>query len=129
MEHDQNARKGTPVTKPIDLKAKDLRAKKAGVPSHGKAEKSQSTDLRAVAAAKEARPSTAVSTLGAARVRKTAPKPEIIEQIGLRLRGCYNDVLMQPIPDRFIDLLSQLEARPSAPHQGAHGTPSKKDAK
>jgi len=130
MGHDQDARKGTPVTKPIDLKAKDLKAKRAGLPSHGRVEKGQCADLKEVSASKELRRSTAVSTLAAARVRKTAPKPEIVEQIGLRLRGVYNDVLMQPIPERFIDLLSQLEARiPAATHQGARSTASKKDAK
>jgi len=118
------------VTKPIDLKAKDLKAKRAGLPSHGRVEKGQCADLKEVSASKELRRSTAVSTLAAARVRKTAPKPEIVEQIGLRLRGVYNDVLMQPIPERFIDLLSQLEARiPAATHQGARSTASKKDAK
>jgi hypothetical protein len=42
--------------------------------------------------------------------RKQAPGPEIIEQIGHRLASVYNSVLAQPIPDRFLDLLAQLEA-------------------
>ena len=42
--------------------------------------------------------------------RKQAPGPEIVEQIGHRLASVYNSVLAQPIPDRFLDLLAQLEA-------------------
>jgi hypothetical protein len=124
MEHDEDAHKGMAVTKPIDL-----RANKAGVPIRGR-EKSQCADLKEASTAKEARAPAPVSALAAARVRKTAPKPEIIEQIGLRLRGVYNDVLMQPIPDRFIDLLSQLEASaPPCVEEGVRNTASKKDAK
>ncbi len=122
MEHDEDAHKGMAVTKPIDL-----RAKKAGVPIRGR-EKSQCADPKE--AAKGTRAPVAVSTLSTARVRKTAPKPEIIDQIGLRLRGIYNDVLMQPIPDRFIDLLSQLEASaPPGVEEDTRDTGSKKDAK
>ncbi len=111
------------VTKPIDLKAK-----KPGAPIRSKKEKNQCTDPKETA--KEARAQVALSPLSAARVRKMAPKPEIIDQIGLRLRGVYNDVLMQPIPDRFIDLLSQLEAgAPPAVEAGGRNTGSKKDAK
>jgi hypothetical protein len=121
MENDEDAHKGMAVTKPIDL-----RAKKPGAPIR-KREKSQCADPEE--AAKGARTPTPVSTLPAARMRKTAAKPEIIDQIGLRLRGVYNDVLMQPIPDRFIDLLSQLEAGAPPCLEGARNTGSKKDAK
>jgi hypothetical protein len=118
MEHDEDAHKGTAVTKPIDL-----RAKKAGSSIRG--EKSHSENLDE--AAKGAR-AASVNTIGAPG--KTASKPEIVEQIGLRLRGCYNDVLMQPIPDRFIDLLSQLEAGvPVGPQQEARNIASKKGVK
>src|SRR5579883_1608417 len=111
MERD-NGRKGTAVTKPIEL-----RAKKADLPEHRGSERrmfEKGVDLKE-ANAKDANSSKenrgTVSTLSAARVRsKSAPKQEIAEQIGLRLRGIYNDVLMQPIPDRFLDLLRQLEA-------------------
>ncbi len=37
-------------------------------------------------------------------------KPEVSDLIGQRLRRFYNDVAEQPVPDRFLDLLSQLEA-------------------
>jgi hypothetical protein len=36
-------------------------------------------------------------------------KAEFGEQIGFQLRNLYDDVLSQPVPDRFLDLLSQLE--------------------
>jgi hypothetical protein len=116
MEHDEDAHKGTAVTKPIDLSAK-----KTGGSIRGK-EKNQCADP--ADAAKSARSNATVGATG----RK--PKPQIVDQIGLRLRGVYNDVLMQPIPDRFIDLLQQLEGSPSAGmDEGARHTGTKKGAK
>ncbi|HEY5226573.1 MAG TPA: NepR family anti-sigma factor [Methylovirgula sp.] len=48
------------------------------------------------------------------RARKTAAKsdakPEIVDQIGQHLGKVYNDILKQPVPDRFLDLLRSLEA-------------------
>ena len=40
----------------------------------------------------------------------TSTKPEVSDLIGQRLRSFYNEVADQPVPDRFMDLLSQLEA-------------------
>ena len=37
--------------------------------------------------------------------------PEIADQIGLQLRSLYDDVLAQPVPGRFLDLLKELEYR------------------
>lgn len=37
-------------------------------------------------------------------------KPEVSDLIGHRLQKYYNAVAEQPVPDRFLDLLSQLEA-------------------
>jgi len=34
---------------------------------------------------------------------------DIGEQIGRELRGLYDDVVAQPVPDRFLDLLNRLE--------------------
>jgi hypothetical protein len=48
------------------------------------------------------------------RLRKTTGKPEVADQIGIGLRSVYNDVLSQPVPDRFFDLLRQLERAPGA---------------
>src|SRR5947209_13788495 len=36
-------------------------------------------------------------------------KADVGTQIGFQLRNLYDDVLNQPVPDRFLDLLSQLE--------------------
>jgi hypothetical protein len=122
MQHDEDAHKGMAVTKPIDL-----RANKTGMPIRGR-EKGQCAEPGETV--REGRAATPVSALPAARGRKIAPKPEIVDQIGLRLRGVYNDVLMQPIPDRFLDLLGQLEAgaQPCV-NEGVHKTGLKKDAK
>jgi hypothetical protein len=54
------------------------------------------------------------------RLKKSSPKAEVADQIGRGLRNVYNDVLSQPVPDRFFDLLRQLEC--------AQGPQLKKDA-
>jgi hypothetical protein len=43
------------------------------------------------------------------RSRKCGGKADVADQIGLGLRSVYDDVLSQPVPDRFFDLLRQLE--------------------
>jgi hypothetical protein len=43
------------------------------------------------------------------RSRKSGGKADVADQIGLGLRSVYDDVLSQPVPDRFFDLLRQLE--------------------
>ena len=43
-------------------------------------------------------------------ITPTSAKPEVSDLIGQRLRKFYNEVAEQPVPDRFMDLLSQLEA-------------------
>lgn len=48
--------------------------------------------------------------LSSIRVKKTTAKPEISDQIGRQLRSVYNDVLAQPVPDRFLDLLKDIDA-------------------
>ena len=40
-------------------------------------------------------------------------QPEIYDLIGQRLRNFYDEVAQQPVPDRFMDLLNQLEAKSS----------------
>ena len=49
------------------------------------------------------------------RVRKTTQKPEVSDQIGRQLRSVYNDVLSQPVPDRFLDLLKDLDTLAAPP--------------
>ena len=48
-------------------------------------------------------------------VKKTTSKPEISDQIGRQLRSVYNDILVQPVPDRFLDLLKDIDAMPDLP--------------
>lgn len=43
---------------------------------------------------------------------------EAVRKIGGKLREKYNEVVAEPIPDRFADLLNQLES----------SSPAKKDA-
>ena len=42
-----------------------------------------------------------------------APNVPIDEHIGRHLKAIYDDVLKQPIPERVLDLLDQLECGPS----------------
>lgn len=51
--------------------------------------------------------------------RSTNPKEpsDLGEQIGEQLRGLYDDVLNQPIPDRFLELLNRLESDPISPQR------------
>jgi hypothetical protein len=46
---------------------------------------------------------------GGACRKKAASKSDIANQIGMQLRSIYDDVLAQPVPGRFLDLLRQLE--------------------
>jgi hypothetical protein len=43
-------------------------------------------------------------------LRRAASKSEITDQIGLQLRSVYDDILAQPVPGRFLELLRQLES-------------------
>src|SRR5205807_6928272 len=52
--------------------------------------------------------------IGGLRAKKLALKSEIAEQIGLHLRSVYDDVLAQPVPGRFLELLRQLESASSS---------------
>lgn len=42
--------------------------------------------------------------------RRDVDKNKIGEEIGDQLRNLYKDVLEQPVPERFLELLNQLEA-------------------
>ena len=49
-----------------------------------------------------------------AAAKRAAPKPvDIGDQISQHLRGIYDDVLNQPVPGRFLELLQQLESTPA----------------
>jgi hypothetical protein len=41
----------------------------------------------------------------------TSGKPPVFDMIGRRLRDYYDDVAKQPVPDRFVELLKQLESK------------------
>jgi hypothetical protein len=40
---------------------------------------------------------------------ETGLKSEIQEKLGRKLKEVYADVVNEPVPDRFLDLLNQLE--------------------
>ncbi len=61
------------------------------------------------------------------RVKKTSGKTEVSDQIGRQLRSVYNDILAQPVPDRFLDLLKDLDGLPGMP--GADISTQKKAVK
>jgi len=45
-----------------------------------------------------------------AKMRQSRASPEVSDLIGERLRNFYDGVARQPVPDRFLDLLTQLGA-------------------
>ena len=59
------------------------------------------------------RPGARILPLEAARKRKrrVSRKVPIEDHIGRQLKSLYDDVLSQPIPDRFLELLNELDAR------------------
>ena len=42
-------------------------------------------------------------------------KPSVQDHIGQELRAMYDEVLQQPIPDRFLDLLKELDEKADKP--------------
>jgi hypothetical protein len=59
-------------------------------------------------------PGPAKEIMGGPCAKKPASKSEIADQIGLHLRSVYDDVLAQPVPGRFLELLRQLESASSS---------------
>jgi anti-sigma factor NepR-like protein len=59
-------------------------------------------------------PEPAKEIIGGHCAKKPASKSEIADQIGLHLRSVYDDVLAQPVPGRFLELLRQLECASSS---------------
>lgn len=47
------------------------------------------------------------------------PGPNVKTYIERQLKSVYDDVLNQPIPDRFLDLLNALDDRPESAKQAA----------
>jgi Anti-sigma factor NepR len=59
-------------------------------------------------------PEPAEVNIGGPCAKIRASKSEIADQIGLHLRSVYDDVLAQPVPGRFLELLRQLESASSS---------------
>ena len=59
-------------------------------------------------------PEPAKQSAGGPCAKKPASKSEIADQIGLQLRSVYDDVVAQPVPVRFLELLRQLERASSS---------------
>lgn len=53
-----------------------------------------------------------------ASVRKDGGPSNVEGHIGKQLKAVYDDVLNQPIPDRFLDLLTQLETKTGSKESG-----------
>ena len=45
-------------------------------------------------------------------------EPQIQDLIGRRLKAYYDDVVNEPVPDRFVELLNRLEAKSSTKSEG-----------
>jgi hypothetical protein len=43
----------------------------------------------------------------------TSGKPQVYDMIGRRLRDYFDEVAKQPVPDRFLELLNQLDSKTS----------------
>ncbi len=41
----------------------------------------------------------------------TSGKPPVYDMIGRRLRDYFDEVAKQPVPDRFLELLNQLDSK------------------
>ena len=118
MDQDENLYRGAAVTKPIDIKAKST-----GSPTSGRVERLRASKTKDSG---DGQFSADVSILPVGRKAKGPPNPEMVDLIGHRLASIYNSVVSQPIPDRFLDLLAQLEA---GEHQAEAEKPVKKERK
>lgn len=95
--------KGETVTKPIELGLKKADLQKP--PKNEKDKKVQGQGRSEAIGL----PGAEVTAM-APRVRKASARPEIAEQIGQQLTRVYKDIVDQPVPDRFLELLQALEA-------------------
>lgn len=64
-------------------------------------------------------PTRGAKSQGASGQRRRSPKAggtmqmQVQDHIGRQLRAVYDDLLNQPVPDRFLELLQQLDAQKS----------------
>ncbi|MGA8172429.1 MAG: NepR family anti-sigma factor [Methylocystis sp.] len=49
---------------------------------------------------------------------RAAPAALLGEHIGRELRGLYEDIVAQPVPERFLELLNKLESGTISPKEG-----------
>jgi translation initiation factor 2 beta subunit (eIF-2beta)/eIF-5 len=98
--------KGETVTKPIELGLK-----KADLQKPPKSDKKAPAQSGSEALGPPGVHVTAIPP----RARKA--KPEIVEQIGHQLIRVYKDVVDQPVPDRFLELLNALETTGVSPEK------------
>lgn len=69
---------------------------------------------------------------GSSGTRRRSPKAgatvqmQVQDHIGRQLRAVYDDLLSQPVPDRFLELLEQLDRQKAATEDQ---NPSPKDGK
>jgi hypothetical protein len=127
MDHDEEQYKAATVTKPIELKPKAASSSGLRRAEIHEPKAFKSSGDGNLSSPEQQRGLAAVSILPVSRRRKPGPRPEVVEQIGHRLASIYNEVLSQPIPDRFLDLLSELEAGESPPKKT--GTSAKQERK
>jgi hypothetical protein len=94
MSNGSDRRRGEPVTKSTKSSAAAIKAATI------RSSESESFGLNQFAE----------GALGSvSRSKKCLGRADVADQIGLSLRSVYDDVLTQPVPDRFFDLLRQLE--------------------
>lgn len=118
MNQDENLYRGAAVTKPIEIKTKNTVSSTSGRIEKLRA-KTRDTNG-------DTQFSAEVSVLPVGRKAKGPPNPEMADLIGHRLASIYNSVVSQPVPERFLDLLAQLEA---GEHEAQAATPTKKERK
>jgi len=102
MRDDESQCKGSPVTKRTKLGESRIK----GAPLRS----SETSDLEY--APIKFQDIADANVLAEPRLKKISPKCDLSEQIGLGLRSVYDDILAQPVPDRFFELLRQLESAP-----------------
>ena len=96
LTNDKYHQEGGSVTKPT----------KTGGPS-----KKVGENQKSGISSESGHPGTEVKKLvGVPCLKKANSKSEIADQIGLHLRTVYDDVLAQPVPGRFLELLRHLES-------------------
>lgn len=62
------------------------------------------------------------SSMGAPGVPPSTLDGDIQTKIGQHLRAMYDDVVRQGVPNRFLDLLSQLDDAPKGGRSGGTGS-------